>query len=178
MNIDRKEYKFKTNLVGQYNLDNFLAAASVGIHFGISAEHIIKALSKYKPTLNRSQFMQTGKNKLIIDAYNANPTSMMAALDNFKKLNSKNKIVILGGMKELGKNSKSYHLQTIEFLNSANFDKVFLVGEEFMKLNHSFEAFNNVSELIEAFRMNKIENSIVLIKGSRANNLEKIIESL
>lgn len=178
LQIDEKEYKFKTNLVGQYNLDNFLAAATIGNHFGISAEHIIKSLSKYKPTLNRSQFMQTGKNKLIIDAYNANPTSMMAALDNFKKLNSKNKVVILGGMKELGKSSKSYHLRTIEFLNSANFDKVFLVGEEFMKISHTFSAYKNVSELIEVFKMNRIENSTILIKGSRANSLEKIIESL
>ena len=178
LSFGEKKYNFKTKLIGKYNLDNFLAAAAIGKLFNIPDIDIIESFENYEPNLNRSQFVETQKNRLIVDAYNANPTSMLAALDNFKNLKEKNKIVILGGMKELGKSSKSYHIQVIESLNTRKFDVVYLVGDEFSQIKHSYKIFKNVEELIKVLKGNNINNSTILIKGSRINRLEKVIEFL
>lgn len=178
LNFEENYFNFETKLIGKYNLDNFLAAAAIGKFFNISNNIIIDSLAKYEPNLKRSQFLETNSNKLIVDTYNANPTSMKAALENFNQLDADNKIVILGGMKELGKDSNTYHKQIIDLIESFNFRNVFLVGSEFLEIKHSFKIFRNTDELAEELNTIRVENNTILIKGSRANQLEKIIEFL
>ncbi len=178
INFEQKSYSFKTKLIGQYNLDNFLAAFTIGKIFNISEEKIVESLSSYRPNLNRSQFIETKRNRLIVDTYNANPTSMQAALTNLINIEAKNKVAIIGGMKELGENSRLYHRQVADILSLSEFFKVFLIGDEFNEVKQHFTRFGNVEELIENLKKENLKDCTILIKGSRANQLEKVVDFL
>ena len=180
-NVGDESHEVKTQLIGDYNLENGLAAVVVGNHFSVYAHGINKALEEYLPQNNRSQFKDTGKNKLIIDAYNANPTSMVAALENFNTMNISPKMLIFGDMKELGAQSREEHRKIIALIEQLNFDRIFLCGQEFSSFPvshpdvHQFEA---KEELIQYLKTADIAGYNILIKGSRGMQLEKTVEFL
>ena len=173
-------YSAQTNLIGAYNLENVMAAACVGIHFGVDMPTIVSALENYKPSNNRSQFISTSSNKLIVDAYNANPTSMKAALENFISLKSDSeKALILGDMLELGKDSEAEHGKIVEMIAASGIKKVMLVGQNFASVAKSgMSTFKNVDELIPVLTDNKLNGCLVLIKGSNSMKLTKVVEHL
>ena len=145
--IPANAYEVETHLIGAYNLDNMLAAIAVGLHFGVSPAQINHALGHYIPSNNRSQLETTEHNRLIVDAYNANPSSMAAAIDNFKLMKAERKMAILGDMLELGAVSDEEHQKTVNALAAAGIKEVWLVGEEFGKTHTAFRKFKNVDEV-------------------------------
>lgn len=170
-----------TNLVGAYNADNVMAALAVGQYFGVPFEDAVNAVSSYVPSNNRSQMTRTEHNTLIVDAYNANPTSMAAALDNFSNVSADNRIAMLGDMLELGEDSAAEHKAVIESALSRGFSKVFFVGNEFSAVSlASDEAvfFQTSDELAEYLKSNPVQGATVLIKGSRGTRMEKVIPVL
>lgn len=167
-----------THLIGEYNLSNALVAIAIGKYFGIKSSLVSKAIEQYVPTNNRSQLKETAKNKLIIDAYNANPTSMMAALNNLLHANMKPVAVILGDMYELGENSPNEHQKIVDFIKDKPIDKAFLIGKNFKSTKNELPCFNDVAEFDNFLSNNPIENYYVLIKGSRGVGLEKCIDYL
>ena len=177
---EKTSYKIETNLIGDYNLSNILSAACIGRYFGVMDEEIVSALQEYTPTNNRSQCTRTEKNTLIVDAYNANPTSMEAALKNFSKIETTSgKVLILGDMKELGEDSEAEHNKVLALIKSLGFTKAYFVGSEFAKVADSeFACFENVESLAEYFSQNPISDSTILIKGSNSTRLTKIVDSL
>lgn len=136
---DGKSYQVQTQLIGEYNFPNALAAITIGRFFGVEDEKINEALSGYTPQNNRSQLKKTDDNTLIIDAYNANPTSMMAALQNFRNMEVPHKMLILGDMRELGAESAAEHQKIADYLKECAFEKVWLVGDQFAAAEHSFQ---------------------------------------
>lgn len=172
-------YHVKTRLVGEYNLDNALAAVAIGKFFGIHANYISAALEDYMPRNNRSQFEKTGRNELIIDAYNANPTSMRAALEHFVKIKSPlPKAVILGAMKELGDISRDEHLAILDFVKAQSFDRVCLVGPEFSALADGIPVYDTVEMLESELARQPLTGHLVLLKGSHSVHLEKCVPLL
>ena len=175
-------YRVKTSLVGEFNFDNAIAAVAVSKFFGINSERISSALEEYEPTNHRSQFKRTDKNDLIIDAYNANPTSMKASLDFFTSIpSSLFKVVILGEMKELGESSIEEHIRLIDYLNKQPYEKVYLVGSIFNDVSiskDSFSRFNDVGELISELKSNPLKNYYIFLKGSNSVHLEDALEYL
>ncbi len=167
-----------TNLIGDYNLWNALAAITIGTHFGISPEQINKAIETYEPENLRSQLRITKHNELIIDAYNANPSSMRAALENFAAMKSFPKAVILGDMRELGESSPMLHADIIKQIESYDFDKVLLCGEHFSAAGQKYTCFPSVEKLNEYLETNPLQGYHILIKGSRGIHLEKTIDKL
>lgn len=170
--------KIQTQLIGSYNLTNTLAAAAIAVYFGVKPNKIKDAIETYIPQNKRSQLQKTKYNTLIIDAYNANPTSMGAALDNFVQIKANHKAVILGNMGELGIESENEHRKIIGRLQEANFDKVLLSGNEFCKIDNNFECFSSTNNLIEELKKNPLKGYTILIKGSRSTQLERCIEWL
>lgn len=169
----------QTNLIGDYNIVNALAAVEVGKKFNIPVSRSLSAISSYEPKNNRSQWVKTEKNNLIVDAYNANPTSMAAALNNFKNSNFERKAVILGDMRELGSESDNEHNKVVEFLKHSGIDRVMLVGECFTKAaNGSFETFANVEVLKHEIEKNPVNGYTILVKGSNSIGLVKVVDSL
>ena len=162
-----------SKLVGKYNFTNFIAAACIGKYFKVDNDKIGKALEKYTPTNNRSQVSEIGSNTYIVDCYNANPTSMLSALESFVEIAHSNKVAILGDMLELGNYAKEKHQKIIDYLIENNI-QAYLVGSEFQKISTSFEVYNTVEDLIDANK-NKFENALILLKGSRGIKLEKIL---
>lgn len=173
-----KLHTVKTHLIGSYNLDNVLAAVAVGRYFKIPAERISRTIAAYEPTNNRSQFKKTEKNELIIDAYNANPTSMQAALENFASLDVRPKALILGDMKELGPSSNTLHADIVRQLEAGGFDRVFLCGAHFSEVRKAYPAFATTESLLAFLREHPLEGYHILIKGSRSMGLEKVAEVL
>lgn len=173
-----KIHTVETHLIGAYNLDNVLAAVAVGRYFKIPAERISRAIAAYEPTNHRSQLMRTEANVLIIDAYNANPSSMKVALDNFIALPEGPKAVILGDMKELGPDSEALHREVARQIRTAGFDRVFLCGEEFARAGEPFDTFPSTEALMEELRQRPLRGYHVLIKGSHGMGLERIVELL
>ena len=161
----------QTNLIGSYNIYNMLAAACIGRHFGVDDPHISHALSSYKPENNRSQLDVTPYNKLIVDTYNANPTSMNAALENFRDMQAEPKMAILGDMRELGASSMEEHQKVVDFLKDNNITNVWLVGSEFAKTECAFRKFNNVEEVKAEIALRRPEGYYILIKGSNGTRL-------
>ena len=168
----------QTHLIGAYNIDNMLAAITIGLHFGVSPEQINEALEEYQPSNNRSQLTETADNHLIVDAYNANPSSMAAALENFKLMEVENKMAILGDMRELGEVSDAEHQKVVDKLQADGIENVWLVGEEFAKTNCRFRKFNNVDEVKAEIALHKPHNSYILIKGSNGIKLFELPEIL
>ena len=173
-----------TNLVGSYNADNVMAALAVGEHFGISLEEGIKAIEAYVPSNKRSQMTKTERNTLILDAYNANPTSMEAALKNFANVEAAHKVAMLGDMLELGDESQKEHVRIAQMAMSLNLDKVCFVGEEFRKAVAVMEAagnaicFSTSAELAQWLKSNPVNDSVILIKGSRGTRMENVTEAV
>ena len=171
-------HEVNTHLIGSYNLDNMLAAAAIGRYFGVSDDDISSALASYLPHNNRSQLKETADNKLIVDAYNANPTSMMAALKNFRQIEAPHKMVILGDMKELGEASREEHQKVVDYLKECGFDRVVLVGPEFAAATHSYQTFQHVDEVLAGIRIHKPQGYYILIKGSNSMKLSQLPEYL
>lgn len=169
-----EKQEVQTHLIGAYNLDNALASIAVGRYFGVDSKAISEALSAYIPQNNRSQFKATVSNQLIIDAYNANPTSMMAALNNFKQMEGEHKMVILGDMKELGAGSRGEHQRIVDYLSSCNFERVVLVGNEFAAIHHPFEQYAQVEEVITELQTHSVQGFLILIKGSNSMKLSQL----
>lgn len=173
-----KVHTVETHLIGSYNLDNVLAAVAVGRYFKIPAERISRAIAAYEPTNHRSQFKKTEKNTLIVDAYNANPTSMQAALENFASLDVHPNALILGDMKELGPTSNALHAEIVRQIETGAFDRVFLCGPHFAEVGQVFPTFSTTEALIAALREQPLEGYHILIKGSHSMALEKTVEVL
>lgn len=164
----------QTQLVGAYNVLNMLAALSVGLFLGVSAEESNRALANYVPSNNRSQLEETAHNKLIMDAYNANPTSMSVALNNFHDMEVPHKMAILGDMLELGAVSQSAHQAIVDQLSQLALDEVWLVGPEFARTSCAFRKFNNVEEVIAELKKHRPEDHYILVKGSNGIHLDKL----
>ena len=173
-----KTYDVNTHLIGAYNVKNALAAITIGCHFEVPAEAICEALNGYIPSNNRSQLTETKDNHLIVDAYNANPTSMMAALENFRLMEVAHKVAILGDMKELGEGSVDEHRKIVSFLEECGFEKVILVGGEFGKANAGFEHYSDVEAVKVLFAKEKPVGKYILIKGSNSMKLAQLKENL
>ena len=171
-------YEVTTHLIGSYNLDNVLAAVTVGLHFEVTPEQICHAIENYVPSNNRSQLTETEHNHLIVDAYNANPTSMAAALDNFSLMKVSPKMAILGEMRELGESSREEHVRMVEKLKQCPFDEVWLVGEEFKSIDCPYRKFDDVEQVKAAITANRPEGRYILIKGSNGNRLFQLTELL
>jgi UDP-N-acetylmuramoyl-tripeptide--D-alanyl-D-alanine ligase len=167
--------KINTQLVGDYNLPNVLAAVSVGLHFGVPSDKIKSAIENYTPSNSRSQLIEVGTNKIILDAYNANPSSMKLAIENFAKLPAEKKVLMLGGMAELGETSLTEHQYIIDLIQKFNWYKVVLVGGDFNKISHSFENFKSSAEARDWFQDQQFTNTHLLIKGSRSMKMEEIL---
>jgi len=165
-----------TQLIGEYNLPNVLAAVTVGKFFNISEMDIKTAIENYTPTNSRSQFIQKGTNKIILDAYNANPSSMKLAIENFAALQAKDKVLILGSMAELGEESIKEHQLLLDLINAYKWKYVVLVGGDFLKTTHQWHSFDNYQKAKEWFRQQNFENTYFLVKGSRSMEMEKVLE--
>lgn len=170
--------KVKTKLIGEYNLSNVLAAITVGKYLGVKAPLICKAIEGYEPTNNRSQLKETQKNMLIIDAYNANPTSMHAALENFNHMEVNHKVLILGDMKELGPDTDMEHQKVADYISHHDYEKVLFVGDNFSRTKTKYPRFKDLESLKEYLAQNPIKDSYILLKGSRGVQLERCIEVL
>ena len=168
----------QTHLIGAYNLDNMLAAITIGYVNNVPFEQINHALENYVPSNNRSQMTVTEHNHLIVDAYNANPTSMKAAIDNFKLMEVPHKMAIIGKMGELGDVVEEEHQKVVDMLNDAHFEEIWLVGEEFQNIPCNFRKFKDVEEVKEAIQAQQPQGRYILIKGSNSNKLFQLPELL
>ena len=171
-------HEVATRLIGSYNIDNVLAAVTVGLHFDITPEQICHAIENYTPFNNRSQLTETEHNHLVVDAYNANPTSMAAALDNFSLMEVSPKMAILGEMRELGESSHEEHVRVVEKLKNCPFDEVWLVGKEFKDIDCPYRKFDDVEQVKAALAENRPEGHYILIKGSNGTRLFQLPELL
>ena len=172
------DFDVKTQLIGTYNAENVLAAVAIGNYLGVSNDQIKAGLENYQPRNNRSQFTETDKNKLIIDAYNANPTSLLAAILNFAQMEAPHKTLIIGDMLELGSQSAEEHQKVVDLVNESGFTDVFLVGPNFNATRNKFSNFADVDLLKEYLQKNPLMNRFILIKGSHGIHLEKVISEL
>jgi UDP-N-acetylmuramoyl-tripeptide--D-alanyl-D-alanine ligase len=185
----QKWHKVRTHLIGAYNIDNLLAAIAVGINFGVDRKQICHALENYVPTNSRSQLVQTEHNRLIVDAYNANPSSMAAALDNFRLMpafEGEAKMAILGEMRELGDVSREEHQHILDLLANSGIEEAWLVGNEFNGLtpppSHpsplTTHHFHDVEEVKAELQAHRLAGKLILIKGSNGNKLYQLPEFL
>ncbi|WP_165958131.1 UDP-N-acetylmuramoyl-tripeptide--D-alanyl-D-alanine ligase [Segetibacter sp. 3557_3] len=166
----------ETRLVGEYNLPNVLCAVAIGAFFNVPGHKIKTAIEHYTPTNSRSQLVETGSNKYILDAYNANPTSVKAAIENFATISAGNKVVMLGAMMELGEESIIEHQKIADLLVSLNPGTVVLVGGDFSQVKHPFLYFDNVMLAKSWYQGQSFENTWFLVKGSRSMQMEKILQ--
>ena len=168
----------QSNLTGSFHYTNIAAAVALGLHFDVPLSDIKKAIETYHPQMNRTEWRKTERNELLLDAYNANPDSMNAALNSFAKLDKPNKWFILGDMFELGDHAKEEHQHTIDVLNEILAENVVLVGSNFNATDHDFSSFETTEEAKAFIEEQNIENSTVLLKGSRGMKLESLADVL
>ncbi len=174
-----KDHTIRSNLIGLYNLENMIAALSIGSYFKIPMGKMKKTIQNYIPNQNRSQIIETKSNYIILDAYNANPTSMKLAIENFSLQEVKNKTLILGDMFELGKYAEEEHQQIINYAENKNLNEIYLVGKHFSSINTGFhKTFHSTQDFIDWLTKNPLSQKSILIKGSRGMTLEKLIEYL
>jgi UDP-N-acetylmuramoyl-tripeptide--D-alanyl-D-alanine ligase len=166
----------KTQLIGEYNLPNVLAAVTIGKYFKVPEKKIKEAIENYIPSNSRSQLVEKASNKIILDAYNANPSSMKLAVENFAKMNGENKVLVLGSMAELGAQSRTEHELLIDLIKKHRWTDVILVGKEFANIKHSFRQFDNAEEVKKWMQDQHFKNTLVLVKGSRSMQMEKVVE--
>jgi UDP-N-acetylmuramoyl-tripeptide--D-alanyl-D-alanine ligase len=174
------EFFIKTRLIGKYNIENVLAAVAVGNHFGVTDENIKLAIEDYQPDNYRSQFIDSGRNIIVMDAYNANPSSMRLALDNFLEMKGEKKLMIIGQMLELGDNSPAEHQKIIDYLANRQSGDVIFIGDYFAeaaRVSH-FRYYRTVEDLIKEIDTDEFHSRLILIKGSRGNKLEKLLSFL
>jgi len=167
--------KIQTQLVGEYNLPNVLVAVAVGKYFNVPDEKIKAALENYSPSNSRSQLVEIDGNKIILDAYNANPTSMKAAIENIAKMNG-DKVLMLGGMMEMGEESLKEHQALVDLINMYDWKEVVLVGGDFIKVNNPFTTFATSTEAGKWLKEKHFTNTTILVKGSRSMQMEKVLE--
>ncbi|QJB34953.1 UDP-N-acetylmuramoyl-tripeptide--D-alanyl-D-alanine ligase [Chitinophaga oryzae] len=165
----------QTKLTGAYNFPNVMAAVAVASHFKVPAEKIGPAIAAYTPSNNRSQVMQQGTNTIIMDAYNANPSSMKAAIDNFLGIEAPKKVLMLGAMMELGTDSIKEHEALVEQLQRHHWEAVVLVGGDFKKVNHPYIYLDNSAEAAKWLQQQQFQDTHILIKGSRSTGMEKVL---
>ena len=175
---DGEWHEVSTQLIGSYNIDNALCAVAVGTYFGVAEQEVSAALSEYTPTNNRSQLTKTEHNTLVVDAYNANPTSMRAAIDNFALMDVPHKMLILGDMKELGEATEAAHQEVVDLLDARDFAEVWLVGPAFAATRHTQRTFANAEEVKAALEAERPEGRTILIKGSNSMKLASLVELL
>ncbi len=170
----------QTNLIGAYNVDNALAAITIGLKFGVKERDASDAVANYMPQNNRSQLTETARNHLVVDAYNANPTSMAAALENFSMIKAQDKMLILGDMRELGEVSQEEHRRIVQEIRKYGFTQVWLVGSEFAGAagDSGFRLFPDVEAVNNALQSEPVNGKTILIKGSNSIGLTKIITNL
>lgn len=166
----------KTQLAGNYNLPNVMAAVCIGKYFGVPDDKIKNALEAYIPTNSRSQIIKKESNTILLDAYNANPSSMKVAIENFAGMEGENKIVILGGMMELGNESMKEHADIIDLLSKYKWKQVVVAGKDFINLPSSILHFDDATEIAGWFKKQQFKNATILIKGSRSMAMEKVLE--
>ncbi|MGZ3939153.1 MAG: UDP-N-acetylmuramoyl-tripeptide--D-alanyl-D-alanine ligase, partial [Flavisolibacter sp.] len=168
----------QTSLVGDYNLPNVLAAVAIGKYFKVEEAKIKASIESYTPNNSRSQLIQKNSNKIILDAYNANPSSMKAAIENFAKAEGNEKILALGAMAELGTDSLKEHSSIIKEIDKYQWKDVLLVGGDFLKVDHTYRKFNSPTEAGEWLQNIKLRDAFFLIKGSRSMQMEKLLDYL
>lgn len=171
----------KTHLVGGYNYANAMAASAIGLYFGVDPLRIKEAIEDYQPSNLRSQLIRSARNTIILDAYNANPSSMQAAVSNFCEMPGEDKTVILGEMLELGQESAKAHEELVELARTGHFKQLFLVGNNFEHCREKYNFitwFKDTETLTEYLKQNPVKDSFVFVKGSRGNRLERIVEYL
>ncbi|MBX2907038.1 MAG: UDP-N-acetylmuramoyl-tripeptide--D-alanyl-D-alanine ligase [Taibaiella sp.] len=179
LTVDVRDHgKISTQLVGEYNYSNVMTAVSVGLYFGLPFAGIKRAIEAYAPDNSRSQMLTKGSNTIVLDAYNANPTSMRAAILNFNASPLQNKILWIGGMREMGNAEHAEHTELLSLIQSMPWKSVILVGNEFLGLEHNYNWFATSAEAAEFVRNNKPEHSSILIKGSRGSKMELMLEAL
>jgi len=166
----------KTQMVGDYNLPNILCAIAVAKHFNVPHEKIKTAIENYSPSNSRSQLIEKDSNKIILDAYNANPSSMKAAIENFAKIDAKKKVLLLGGMMELGEESVKEHESLVKLIEQYPWSEVALVGGDFKKIKQSFHYFDDAVAAGQWLKQQQFENAYLLVKGSRSMQMEKVLE--
>lgn len=168
-----------TQMTGSYNLENALAAVAIGCYYGVRRSDICEAISTYTPTNSRSQIVVTKRNRLIMDAYNANPSSMTASLDNFKSMKHANKVVVLGAMRELGAEQHAQHLAILNKLADMSLDKAYLIGAEWREFASQYPDFVYADDVSEIQQLaEQLNDKYILIKGSRSNKLERALNWL
>ncbi len=165
-----------TKLVGDYNLSNVLAAAAIGKFFGVKDLDIQLSLEQYTPSNSRSQLMEWKGNKIVLDAYNANPSSMRVAIENFKNFKSEKKVLILGAMMELGEFSVEEHQNIVSLIASHTWSDVVLVGDDFKHTHHQFSYFDTVDQAAQWLQQQGFNGASILIKGSRSMQMEKVLQ--
>lgn len=165
----------KTRLVGEYNLPNVLAAVTVGKYFNVPDQVIKASIQAYAPSNSRSQLIEKGSNQIILDAYNANPSSMKSAIENFGHLKGYDKVLMLGAMAELGDDSVQEHQSLVQLIKEFSWKQVVLVGGDFLKINHPYLTFPDAIRAGDWYRQQHFENTQFLIKGSRSMQMEKIL---
>jgi UDP-N-acetylmuramoyl-tripeptide--D-alanyl-D-alanine ligase len=176
--VDYKGTTIESELIGTYNFANICAAITFGHYFGIESTDIKDALESYVPSNNRSQIIKKGTHTILLDAYNANPTSMKAAIDSFKLMEGKNKVLILGDMFELGKHELEEHQKIAALTLSANFKTVFFIGKLFHRITTDYQQFKEFNDFKNHLKTQNLSNCTILIKGSRGMQLEKVLELL
>ena len=172
-----QEITVKSKLIGDYNFENIMAAIAIGVHYGVDAASIKQAIEEYAPNNSRSQLKKTEKNTLIMDAYNANPTSMGLAIDNFYAMKAPSKMLILGDMLEMGSSAQEEHQAIVDKISTLGFYKVILVGTDFYKTTtpmKNFHVFKNTILAEQWLKENHVIGQTILIKGSRGIQLEKL----
>ncbi len=172
------EALIKTKLVGIYNYPNVMAAIAIGRHFDIGIDEIRAAIEAYDPDNSRSQWLKVGSNSVILDAYNANPASMKAAITNFVSAELPEKMLWLGGMKEMGADERKEHMELVELVQQSQWKDVILVGKEFEGLAGQYKHFNTSGEAAEYVSAQKPANASILIKGSRGSKMELLLDAL
>ena len=180
VNIKGDNYLINTQLVGKYNIDNVLAAISAGIVADVPIDQIVEAIEQYRPQNNRSEFRKTHRNTLILDMYNANPTSMKAAIDNFAEIDTNRKMLILGDMLELGQDEQKEHQKIVDLIVENRFRDVLLVGKIFKscKLPEIFKSFDDVESLNRFLESEEVKGHSILLKASNGTGLKKCVEYL
>jgi UDP-N-acetylmuramoyl-tripeptide--D-alanyl-D-alanine ligase len=172
------EASIDTQLVGSYNFPNAMLAIAVGLHFGIGIDEIKQAIEQYSPDNSRSQWVEKGSNKIILDAYNANPTSMRAAIKNFADMQLPAKILWLGAMKEMGPAEEEEHRELVQYIAQFDWQDVILVGKEFNNLSQSYKHFDTSAAAAEYVRQNQPQHAAILIKGSRGSKMELLLDAI
>jgi UDP-N-acetylmuramoyl-tripeptide--D-alanyl-D-alanine ligase len=173
-----ERHTVKTQLVGNYNIENVMIAIAVGCYFGVPSADINQAIANYRPSNHRSQLIVSRNNRLIVDAYNANPDSMKAAIENFRQIKDSPKAIILGDMKELGEMRIALHEEIVALVSEARFDKVFFCGELFAQATSKFQTFLETSDLIAHLKVNPLCGYSILLKASHSMKFERIIDVL